>query len=933
MAKLLPPLIEATIPAFYSEGTGMVSITIPFSMNRAVSQASVKGLAIKIKTAQSSSYLYSTEVLDAAYFDVKSSSPNVIVQIDNEEFLSRIKVGQYYKFQIAYIDISGEIGYFSTVAVGKYTNKPTQVKILNTSTGINTRAYRYTGFYKNADITEKAYSYSFNLYNADGVLEYTTGELLHNSENDIVAGESQDSFDLTMDLEQNKKYYLQYKVTTINNLVVYSARTRIVQRETIEPEINTQIIAILNSENGYIEVTLNGEMSTSGSFMLMRACSDSNFNIWDKMEMYRFVNDIPKNAKPFRDFTVEQGKTYQYSLIQYNENELYSNRILSNDKIYVDFEHAFLYDGKRQLKIKYNPKITSLKANVLEAKIDTIGGQYPFVFRNGSVYYREFPISGLISLLSDENQLFYNIDNDVEFTRISTPSTTSMAAGSQTDLTAENFFNERNFKLEVLKWLTNGETKLFRSPGEGNFIVRLMNSSLSPNDQLSRMLHTFSCTAYEIAEFNYNNLINYNLITLSQPDSSVNTTMYWTTVDLSEIALETESINMEKAVTVSFTDMTPGDEIRLVLDNENINVIIGPTGKYIIEREVPIRAMYIIKLANGGYCTYSYYSVQASNFDVIQNIHYGDVPAAQIIGPTEDIRVDLGLVVADENNDYVLNPKTSLEQIYYIKAIRREWTPIYSSNYKFYLSPFDDSIPLAKPNPILLYKEIPQRNMRALRDTGFNFQLTTANSKITLQSIEEAYALQFPGQTLYKPDPDTTILLDAEEMYRDYNKWYSPDDDDAEAEFGFIPSRYLSYDPTLTLYYADGSVEVIDLADNILEEETKNGIKHYTHSARYYYTDKLDTLSKISLGNGVILEIGYQTKNIDYTAESNSETVRNAKQNYETALTNLRNYFINGTIIEDNEEVKPQRNMYGELLQEVQSAYNQIGVQMNEVLD
>ena len=170
-------------------------------------------------------------------------------------------------------------------------------------------------------------------------------------------------------------------------------------------------------------------------------------------------------------------------------------------------------------------------------------------------------------------------------------------------------------------------------------------------------------------------------------------------------------------------------------------------------------------------------------------------------------------------------------------------------------------------------------------------------------------------------------------MYRDYNKWYSPDDDDAEAEFGFIPSRYLSYDPTLTLYYADGSVEVIDLADNILEEETKNGIKYYTHSARYYYTDKLDALSKISLGNGVILEIGYQTKNIDYTAESNSETVRNAKQNYETALTDLRNYFINGTIIEDNEEVKPQRDMYGELLQEVQSAYNQNGVQMNEVLD
>jgi hypothetical protein len=34
--KLLPPIIEGTIPAFYSIN-GMVSITIPFSMNRAVS--------------------------------------------------------------------------------------------------------------------------------------------------------------------------------------------------------------------------------------------------------------------------------------------------------------------------------------------------------------------------------------------------------------------------------------------------------------------------------------------------------------------------------------------------------------------------------------------------------------------------------------------------------------------------------------------------------------------------------------------------------------------------------------------------------------------------------------------------------------------------------------------------------------------------------
>jgi hypothetical protein len=66
--------------------------------------------------------------------------------------------------------------------------------------------------------------------------------------------------------------------------------------------------------------------------------------------------------------------------------------------------------------------------------------------------------------------------------------------------------------MAVLDWLTNGEPKLFRSPSEGNYIVRLMNSSLSPNETVGRMLHTFSSTAYEIAECNFANLEQYNLI-------------------------------------------------------------------------------------------------------------------------------------------------------------------------------------------------------------------------------------------------------------------------------------------------------------------------------------------------------------------------------------------------------------------------------------
>jgi len=68
----------------------------------------------------------------------------------------------------------------------------------------------------------------------------------------------------------------------------------------------------------------------------------------------------------------------------------------------------------------------------------------------------------------------------------------------------------------VLEWLNNGEAKIFRSPTEGNYIVRLMNVSLTPNDTLGRMLHTFQCTAYEIAEWSFKNLVNSHLIELPE---------------------------------------------------------------------------------------------------------------------------------------------------------------------------------------------------------------------------------------------------------------------------------------------------------------------------------------------------------------------------------------------------------------------------------
>jgi hypothetical protein len=130
--------------------------------------------------------------------------------------------------------------------------------------------------------------------------------------------------------------------------------------------------------------------------------------------------------------------------------------------VLVDFEHMFLSDSDRQLKIAFNPKVSSFKPVVLETKTDTIGGKHPFIYRNGDVYYHEIPISGLISCQLDDSNLFTKEDELSEII-----SSLEKIHDHSTKVIAK----ERLFKREVLSWLTNGKPKILRTPTEGNFIV------------------------------------------------------------------------------------------------------------------------------------------------------------------------------------------------------------------------------------------------------------------------------------------------------------------------------------------------------------------------------------------------------------------------------------------------------------------------------
>lgn len=639
MAKLYPPNIEGTIPAFYTEGT--TKIVVPFSMNKAVGKSEVYGFSLKIKYvdgnvidtfqvrkngANSGASSYDIEEDYKAIFDVSSLKTN-----------GTIKVGQYYKVQLAYIDVNNEVGYYSTIGVVKYTTHPIITIAGLDESKVNAHQYAYTGVYSQygKDSTEKVYSSRFLLTDSNNKIIKDTGYMLHNSTQDDLPYEAIDSFLLSRDLEPNQLYYLYFSVKTMNGLECSSIRYRISQLSSVGTELDLGLKADLNYENGYIRLSLAcDEPIISGTFLISKACSKDDYQ-WTELKRFDVQSLIP-NEWSLLDCTIEQGYTYKYSLQQYNANDIYSQRVISNE-VYADFEHAFLYDGTQQLKISYNPKITNFRNNILENKVDTIGSKYPFILRNGNINYKSFDIEGLLSLLTDSEGLFLNTSNYV-------------LDDVSTDLTSQNIASERYFKRSVLEWLNNGYPKLFRSPTEGNFIVRIMNVSLTPIDTLGRMLHSFKATAYEIGNFTIDNLNKYGIIDSKE---KLSTLIRWTTINLVEKSAEYDgengwySLNEGRPFqSIKIQDCLPGTIFYI----DGMEIMIGATGSYYAESEDGFNSISFNPsnfYGMEGYAmpliTYSYQTKAVSVFGTIQEVEIEDSPLSQYIGTSEGRDIYNGL--------------------------------------------------------------------------------------------------------------------------------------------------------------------------------------------------------------------------------------------------------------------------------------------------
>jgi hypothetical protein len=60
-----------------------------------------------------------------------------------------------------------------------------------------------------------------------------------------------------------------------------------------------------------------------------------------------------------------------------------------------------------------------------------------------------------------------------------------------------------------------------------------MKVTLNPENKLGRLLHSFNCTAYEIANYTYDNLINYNFVNII--DNSDIQFLSWKTIEFGQV--------------------------------------------------------------------------------------------------------------------------------------------------------------------------------------------------------------------------------------------------------------------------------------------------------------------------------------------------------------------------------------------------------------
>ena len=399
---------------------------------------------------------------------------------------------------------------WSTISIIK-TLSPFDSYIQNFNKGvvnnINTTVYTFVGMTNlyNSNPKETIKSTRFVLFDFKGNQLEDSGA--------IIQPESQKLYNyhtFNKVLDPNTTYQVLFEVSTSSGYTqsqLYDFAVVLEDRDiTYSIELNENYYGMSSEEISLTKTMVrlvvkdaaySDENLKPNTYLIRRASSKDNFETWIDLAELRCAIGTSELYATYNDIMVESGITYKYTV---QPKMLNTSRLVVSDSVEATpvYEHTWLLgQNNAYLSIGFNLNLSNFKTVIKEAKIETIGSQYPFFVRNGDIKYREFSLSGLIC---------QNMD-----------ATNSLKIGEYEN----RHIQERMFRDSLHELLLDGRPKLFKSETEGLILVYLSNVSLTPNNVLGRMLYDFSMTATEIGRVDVDNLSEAEIIQFLQPGRDI----------------------------------------------------------------------------------------------------------------------------------------------------------------------------------------------------------------------------------------------------------------------------------------------------------------------------------------------------------------------------------------------------------------------------
>lgn len=564
------PILNSTQAAFLADTD---TYPIYFTLPSYVSLGDFQHIQVYIvKQSNNASIADITKYPDGIIYKDAPTTGGPIYKVEinkNNDLKEPWEVGAIYKIQLRlgknakFTDISSFASWkhdqvqeleafseWSTVMIIKAIQEPKITVAYESEIGDNSTIWNientrplFTGTYSsNPANHESLNQFQFVLYNNSNEEIETSGWL---------SGNLQYRFKTILQI--GERYKVKLKVETVNGYIGESDDLIFNIVENTNPILkNTELYGLASDqrfgqENAAVRLYISTDQT--GIFVISRSDETSNFTIWEDLTYIENSTNILTNPI-YIDYTIESGVAYKYAIAKEAsngirtsplENKIYATEEarLNNEAPQVNntfcyfFEYNYLYRDGLQLRLQYDSKVNSFKHTVLRSKQDTLGDKYPHLVSNGYAYYAEFPLTGLITLHMDQDSTFFNWDSQkglmCKDTLIAPVRMFQELSGSRnlaaldstisTDLINENVYIERKVREKIESWLNDFTYKLYKSPTEGNIVIGLMNISLTPKQELGRMIYEFSATAYELAENNLDTLKSLNIINDQREDA------------------------------------------------------------------------------------------------------------------------------------------------------------------------------------------------------------------------------------------------------------------------------------------------------------------------------------------------------------------------------------------------------------------------------